>query len=61
MSETSAPPAALPSDSPPPAPMPARPPAADPRQQLHKLAEDLIRVHNRKLLTDYLRLRRTLR
>ena len=48
--------------SPPPAPMPARDETpADPRTQLHRLAADLIRTHNRRLVIEYLRLRRALR
>ncbi len=48
--------------SPPPAPMPARDDTADdPRTHLHRLAAELIRSHNRKLVVEYLRLRRALR
>ena len=49
-------------ESPPPAPMPARDETADdPRTHLHRLAAELIRSHNRKLVLEYLRLRRALR
>ena len=49
-------------ESPPPAPMPARDETADdPRTHLHRLAAELIRSHNRKLVVEYLRLRRALR
>ena len=56
MSTTADPPV----ESPPPA---ARPPESppDPRARLHELARELIRTHNRRMLTEYLRLRRTLR
>ena len=48
--------------SPPPAPMPARDQSADdPRTHLHRLAAELIRSHNRKLVVEYLRLRRAMR
>ncbi|HEV2294560.1 MAG TPA: hypothetical protein VGR35_11950 [Tepidisphaeraceae bacterium] len=48
--------------SPPPAPMPARDETADdPRMHLHRLAAELIRTHNRRLVVEYLRLRRALR
>jgi hypothetical protein len=48
--------------SPPPAPMPARDDANDdPRTHLHRLAAELIRTHNRRLVVEYLRLRRALR
>jgi hypothetical protein len=48
-------------ESPPPAPMPAREPDPDPRVRLHELAEQLIRAGNRRVLVEYLRLRRALR
>ena len=49
-------------ESPPPAPMPARDDTVDdPRTHLHRLAAELIRSHNRKLVIEYLRLRRALR
>lgn len=48
--------------SPPPAPLPARDGAADdPRVHLHRLAAELIRTHNRRLVIEYLRLRRAMR
>ncbi len=47
--------------SPPLAPMPARDDADDPRTHLHRLAAELIRTHNRRLVVEYLRLRRALR
>ena len=46
--------------SPPAAGMPARE-EVDPRTQLHQLARELVRTHNRRALVEYLRLRRTLR
>lgn len=48
-------------DSPPPAPMPAHPAESDPRQTLHRLATELMRTSNRKLLIEFLQLRRALR
>jgi hypothetical protein len=48
-------------ESPPPAPIPVRDPAPDPRAQLNKLAAQLIRANNRRLLVEYLRLRRAMR
>jgi hypothetical protein len=48
-------------ESPPPAPMPASEPANDPRLALHRLAAELMRTHNRKLLVEFLQLRRSLR
>ena len=48
-----------PVQSPPPAPMPARDDIGDePRAHLHRLAAELIRTHNRRLVVEYLRLRR---
>lgn len=47
--------------SPPPSPQPAREQAADPRQVLHRLAIELMRTSNRKLLVEFLQLRRALR
>ncbi|MGB7159665.1 MAG: hypothetical protein WBD40_16480 [Tepidisphaeraceae bacterium] len=47
--------------SPPPAPMPARADVDEPRAHLHRLAAELIRTHNRRLVVEYLRLRRALR
>jgi hypothetical protein len=60
MSESTAPAAPL-VESPPPTPVPAREAVPDPRQQLHKLAHELIRANNRRLLVEYLRLRRSIR
>jgi hypothetical protein len=47
--------------SPPPTEQPARDPAPDPRQTLHRLANELMRAHNRRLLVEFLQLRRALR
>ena len=47
-------------ESPPPAAMPAHS-APDPRQRLHQLALELVRTKNRRLLIEYLQLRRSLR
>jgi hypothetical protein len=60
MSETN-PPDASTIESPPPAAVPAREGVPDPRAQLHKLAHELVRASNRKLLVEYLRLRRAMR
>lgn len=35
--------------------------AADPRRMLHQLARELIRTSNRKLLLEFLQLRRAMR
>lgn len=48
-------------ESPPPAPQPAREAEPDPRATLHRLASELMRAHNRKLLVEFLQLRRALR
>jgi hypothetical protein len=50
-------------ESPPPAPAPARDvqSSGDPRTRLHQLAAELIRTKNRRLLIEYLQLRRALR
>jgi len=48
-------------ESPPPTPIPVRDPAPDPRAQLHKLASELVRARNRKVLVEYLRMRRAMR
>lgn len=54
--------APVPIQSPPPGPMPARDTIADdPRTHLHRLATELIRSHNRRLVVEYLRLRRAIR
>ena len=47
-------------ESPPPAPQPPRQ-DPDPRKDLHDLAAQLMRQSNRRLLIEYLRLRRSLR
>lgn len=46
--------------SPPVAGMPARQ-EADPSVRLHEMARELMRVRNRRVLMEYLRLRRSLR
>ena len=50
-------------ESPPPSPAPARDvqSSGDPRTRLHQLAAELIRTKNRRLLIEYLQLRRALR
>jgi hypothetical protein len=48
-------------ESPPATPIPARDSAPDPRAQLHKLATELVRARNRKVLVAYLRMRRAMR
>lgn len=50
-----------PVQSPPPAAAPAQQALPDPRQTLHKLASELMRAHNRKLLIEFLQLRRAMR
>jgi hypothetical protein len=50
-----------PVQSPPPTPRPAEPTEPDPRQVLHRLATELRRASNRKLLIEFLQLRRALR
>jgi hypothetical protein len=56
--ETAAPaPAAIES---PPAPQPPREDANDPRAKLQALASELMRSHNRRLVIEYLRLRRAM-
>ncbi|WP_428940568.1 hypothetical protein [Fontivita pretiosa] len=65
MSET-AEPAAVPVESPPATPLPANDdpfnaPGSDPRQALHRLASELRRTRNRRLLVEFLQLRRALR
>ncbi len=49
-----------PCQSPPAAPMPAREQTADPRVQLLELAAKLMRSNNRRLIVEYLRLRRAI-
>ena len=49
-------------ESPPPSAQPARESIDDgPRVRLHQLARELVRVQNRRLLVEYLQLRRALR
>ena len=48
-------------ESPPPASMPAREATPDPRARLHQLAAELMRSQNRRLLIEFLQLRRALR
>jgi len=45
-------------ESPPPAPMPARENELDPRVRLLQLAAELARSRNRRMLAEFLRLRR---
>jgi hypothetical protein len=47
-------------ESPPPAPAPERR-EFDPRARLHELAIELVKTRNRRLLIEYLRLRRAAR
>lgn len=47
--------------SPPPTAQPDRATADEPRQRLLRLAAELIRSHDRRLLVEYLTLRRTVR
>ena len=47
-------------ESPPPAPSPERR-EFDPRARLHELAIELVKTRNRRLLVEYLRLRRAAR
>jgi hypothetical protein len=47
--------------SPPLSPTPLAEPLPDPRQALHRLAQQLMRSQNRKLLAEFLQLRRALR
>ena len=49
-----------PCESPPPAAQPAHQ-EPDPRARLHQLAAELARSHNRRLIIEYLRLRRAIR
>jgi len=46
-------------ESPPPAAQPPRDDAPDPRAKLLQLASELMRSHNRRLVIEYLRLRRS--
>ena len=50
----------LPVSCPPPAPLPERR-EFDPRARLLELAGELVRTQNRRLMAEYLRLRRTVR
>jgi hypothetical protein len=47
-------------ESPPPAPQPARDETPDPRGQLLQLAQKVMRSPNRRLVIEYLRLRRAI-
>jgi hypothetical protein len=47
--------------SPPPAQRLVDEPQVDARAALHQLARELVRTHNRRLLIEYLRLRRAVR
>jgi hypothetical protein len=47
-------------ESPPPAPMPPREPDNEPRAKLLQLAAELMRSQNRRLVAEYLRLRRAI-
>ncbi len=47
-------------ESPPPAAIPVNQ-EIDPRAKLHALAAELARSHNRRLIVEYLRLRRAIR
>lgn len=60
MSEANTPPLPV-VQSPPPAPAPVVEELPDPSRTLHRLAEELMRVQNRKLLVEFLQLRRALR
>ncbi len=51
---------AAPIEAPPPAMRPTET-EDDPRTRLHQLAQELIRTRNRRLLVEYLRLRRAAR
>jgi hypothetical protein len=50
-----------PVQSPPPSATPLAEQLPDPRQALHRLAQQLMRSQNRKLLVEFLQLRRALR
>ena len=47
-------------ESPPPAAQPPRDETPDPRAKLLQLAGELMRSHNRRLVIEYLRLRRAI-
>jgi hypothetical protein len=51
---------AAPCESPPPAAQPPRDDGPDPRAKLLQLAGELMRSHNRRLVIEYLRLRRAI-
>ena len=53
--------APVPIESPPPAAQPSRDSQPDPRARLHELAAELLRSRNRRLLIEFLQLRRALR
>jgi hypothetical protein len=53
--------AAMAIESPPPAAQPPRDNLPDPRARLLKLAQELTRTRNRRLLIEFLQLRRALR
>ena len=59
-SETNASASAIPCESPPPAAQPPREEMPDPRVKLLQLAGELMRSHNRRLVIEYLRLRRAI-
>jgi hypothetical protein len=48
-------------ESPPPAAQPAQPPLDEPRARLHQLAQELMQNRHRRLLSEFLQLRRALR
>jgi hypothetical protein len=48
-------------DAPPLSPMPVQSPADAVRSRLHQLAAELSRSHNRRLLIEYLQIRRAVR
>jgi len=50
-----------PFEAPPPSPMPVQTPGDAARSRLLELASELRRSHNRKLLVEYLQIRRSLR
>jgi len=50
-----------PFEAPPPSPMPMQTPGDAARSRLLELAGELRRSHNRKLLVEYLQIRRSLR
>ncbi len=58
---TPAPSASEPFDAPPPSAMPVQTPGDAARSRLMELASELRRSHNRRLLIEYLQVRRALR